>query len=110
MPDDSKRILVVGGDPIKPLTGLPVEEMAIVLYPQPFVYDPDPKPRVVRDLLRGIDIDKEYELIKQKKSALPARIRRLVVQRMENEWTMDDVIKNNPDLYGNDEKEADNAE
>jgi hypothetical protein len=35
------------------------------------------------DPLKGIDIDKEYELIKQKKSTLSARLRRIVVRRKE---------------------------
>lgn len=35
------------------------------------------------DELRGIDIEKEYELIKQKKSKLSAAKRRAVIYRME---------------------------
>ena len=35
------------------------------------------------DQLEGVDLEKEYELIKQKKSKLPASQRRAIVFRME---------------------------
>lgn len=38
----------------------------------------------VRDSLAGVDIEKEYALIQQKKSQLSASKRREVVGRMEN--------------------------
>jgi|GEM_PF-6679310 len=36
-----------------------------------------------RDVLSGIDIEKEYELIKQKKSKLSSNMRRMIVLRYE---------------------------
>ncbi len=35
------------------------------------------------DPLNGIDIEKEYKLIKQKKSNLPRRLREMIIERME---------------------------
>ena len=36
-----------------------------------------------KDILEGIDIDKEADLIRRKKSKLPARMRSVVLRRVE---------------------------
>lgn len=41
---------------------------------------------VTADKLHGIDIDSEYSLIQEKKSRLASNIRKLVVQRYENQY------------------------
>lgn len=71
------------GDVVKNIEHLYGEDIVFELRPCLPVFDPDCVPSLTKNPLRGVDIGKEYELIKQKKSTLPARLRRLVVKRME---------------------------
>jgi hypothetical protein len=81
---DDKKILIVEND-----FGIPetirsaCEEIAFEFRPYPPIFLDTRVPSAPKNLLRGIDVDKEYELIKQKKSTLPARLRQLVVKRKE---------------------------
>ena len=82
--DDSKKVAVIGNNfGIPEIIRSACEDIIFELRPSPPIFNDACVPSVFKNPLRGINIDREYELIKQKKSTLPARLRRLVVKRKE---------------------------